>query len=540
MACVPRIQWAYTQSVRTSLVSANPAVGAGVTLVATSVLVAALAPFRTDIGLLNVGFLFLLLTLIAASVWGRPVGILAALLSNLALNFFFLEPLHTFTVQEPRNVVALAIFLAVSTIGSALLATASASAQEAKRRQAETEVALALSQALALETQPENALQTLCVVVTSGLQNPGTAVLVREGDEWQPVANAGVETARRQPDRAECLLADRAAAGRRTVAVGRTGIETSRRRRIVIPAGRETAYESAGAVAFVPLVLGDEVRGVLRLDGPIGESPFRDEPRRFLEAVASEAAITLQRLDLAADAARSEALAQADQMKAALLASISHDLNTPLAGIKAAISSLLDPSISWSADDVAAFHRSISLQTDRLMRLIHDVLDLNRIQAGELTPEHASLAVRDLFERAVGTTREEAADRHVSIEADPTLHVVGDEPLLTQALVNLLENAFRYSREGGAVHLSARRSGASVAVEVVDEGPGIPAEDLPHVFDRFFRSRPVGRSVRGSGLGLTIVKSFVELCDGSVSVDSSPLGTTFRIRLPADESRVSA
>ncbi len=509
-----------------------------VSLLATSLLVGILVPFRADIGLLNVGFLFLLLTLLIASIWGRAIGIFAALLVNVAFNFFFLEPLHTFTVQEPRNIVALAIFLAVSAIGGGLLAAAVASAQEARRRQAEAEVALALSRALGLETEPENALQTLCVVVTSALSNPGAAVLVRGQDGWQPVASAGGESSRRLPDTAERALADRAASEGRTLGMGGAVSQTTRRKRIVIPHGREAAYEPGLAVAFVPLLLGDEVRGVLRLDGPLGDSPFGGDPTRLLEAVAAEAAITLQRIELAREAARTEALDQADQMKAALLSSISHDLNTPLAGIKAAVSSLLDPAVSWSTGDVDALHRTIDWQTNRLVRLIGDILDLNRIQAGELTPEQTSLSVRDLLEKALRATSPEAEGRSMTIDAEDSCRVIGDEPLLTQAIVNLIENALRYSRPGGAVRLTAVDHRETVEIRVEDEGPGIPQADLPHVFERHFRSGEV--RVPGSGMGLTIVKSFVELCRGKVSVESSPAGTVFRIHLPADtESQVA-
>jgi signal transduction histidine kinase len=137
----------------------------------------------------------------------------------------------------------------------------------------------------------------------------------------------------------------------------------------------------------------------------------------------------------------------------------------------------------------------------------------------------------------VQTTSAEAEGRSVTVVADDSCRVVGDELLITQALVNLLENALKYSRPGGAVRLAATASGETVEIQVEDEGPGIPEADLPHVFERHFRSGEV--RVPGSGLGLTIVKSFVELCGGSVSVDSSPSGTLFRIRLPADtESHV--
>jgi signal transduction histidine kinase len=122
----------------------------------------------------------------------------------------------------------------------------------------------------------------------------------------------------------------------------------------------------------------------------------------------------------------------------------------------------------------------------------------------------------------------------VTIEAPDQLAFIGDEALILQAVVNLIENAIKYSTAGGAIHLRARREGPTVALEVADEGPGISESDLPFVFDRFYRAGEHSRRVKGSGLGLTIVKGFVELCGGSVSVSSSPGGTAFRIALPAD------
>jgi two-component system sensor histidine kinase KdpD len=504
--------------------------------VSTALLVAVMAPFREDIGLLNAGFIFLLLTLVIAAVWGREVGLFAAVLTNLAFNFFFIDPLYKFTVQEPSNFVALAVFLAVSVVGGTLLSEARRSAQIARRLQAEAEAALALSRALSLETEPEAALRTLCREVTTAFAAPGAAVLARTSGAWSVLASAGNEEAQRLPDPEERSLADRAAEERRIVGMGGAGLEPSRRRRVVIPRGREAAFERRHAVALVPLRLGEEVRGLLRLDGPIGESPFRANPERLLDAIAGEAAITLQRLDLAGQAAHAQALREADEMKSALMASISHDLKTPLAGIKASVSSLLDERISWSAEDIDAFHQAIDSQADRLNRIISDILDLNRIESGSLTPEHASLSVRTLLDRAREVTAMEARGREVVVDADESLAVLADEALIMQALVNLIENAIKYSTAGGSIRLTASRDGDAVSIRVADEGPGITPEDLPYVFERFYRADEHSRRVKGSGLGLTVVKGFVELCGGTVNVESSPAGTTFSIRLPASTS----
>jgi two-component system sensor histidine kinase KdpD len=302
---------------------------------------------------------------------------------------------------------------------------------------------------------------------------------------------------------------------------------------VVFPAGRQAALASERSVALVPLTIGGRVLGVLRLDGPVGDTPFREQPEQLLDAVANEAALAVQRTELAKAAAHAEALREADEMKSALMASISHDLKTPLAGIKAAISSLLDKRIHWSDDDVDAFQRAIDSQADRLNRVISDILDLNRIESGALTPEQGEVPVLGLLERARSATQLETTGRNVTVDAPAELVVMTDEALIVQAVVNLIENAVKYSTPGSAIHLKAWAAGERVLVSVADEGPGIAPEDLPYVFERFYRAEEHSRRVKGSGLGLTIVKGFVELCGGEVSVESSPAGTRFLINLPA-------
>jgi two-component system sensor histidine kinase KdpD len=505
-------------------------------LIATAsaaLLTAVLAPFRDGVGLLNEGLLFLLLTLLAAAVWGRAVGIYTAVIANLSLNFFFIEPLHTFTVADAKNVLALLVFLIVSIIGGALLAAAKQATAEANRRQAETAVALRLSRAMSGQTEPERALQALCEEVVRSFSAPGAAVLTRAGGGWQTLACAGGIQGGRPPDSEERLALERSAEQGAFQGLGFTGLSRTKPRRIFVPKGRESAYHLERSVAFVPLKLGERILGVLRVDGPIGESPFRAEPESLLAAVAGEAAVAVERIELAREAAHAQALREADEMKSALMASVSHDLKTPLAAISGAIASIMDKSTSWSEDDVDAFNEIIASQSDRLNRLIGGILDLNRIEAGSLRPEQEPLRVLDLLERAREATKPQTGTRDVSVEAPPELKALADESLISQALVNLIENAAKYSKPGGAIHLKATDQAGRVVITVEDEGPGIAPQDLPYVFERFYRAEEHSRRVRGSGLGLTIVKAFVELCGGEAAVESTPRGTRFTIRLPA-------
>ena len=512
------------------------------TVAGTAVLVGALAPFQHKIGLLNEGLLFLLLTLLVSSTWGWLVGLFAAVLCNLALNFFFVPPLHTFTVHHPANVFALFLFLLVSVVGGSLLSIARAAARQARRRQAETEVLLSLSRTMIGRTEPREALIALCQEVVQAFAARGAAVLSGADGSWTLLASAGADSSGRQPDAEERAMAGRAVAEGMSVMLGQTGLSTGRRPRIVRPrVPMPRAEEPPRSIAFVPLQVGGRTLGVLRLDGPIGETPFRDHPARLLAAFASEAALALQRVELAQAAAHADALMQADEMKSALLASISHDLKTPLAGIKTGVSSLLDRSVNWSPEDVQAFLETIDSQADRLNRVISDVLDLNRIEAGAVTPTPKPVRARDLLEEARNRTALVTAGRSVSVDVPAEVRVLADESLILQALVNLVENAAKYSTPGGSIRLNGTARGSVAELSVEDDGPGIAPEDIPHVFDRFYRAAEHSRGVKGSGLGLAIVKGFVGLCGGSVRVESSAAGTRFVVTLPlAEQTTLSA
>jgi two-component system sensor histidine kinase KdpD len=331
------------------------------------------------------------------------------------------------------------------------------------------------------------------------------------------------------------MMAERATDTSKIMRSGHTGLGTTRRVRIVAPSGSQRVRDVQAGAAFVPLVVAERTLGVLRLDGPIGRTPFAEHPDSLLAAFAREAALGVQRTELAQEASHADALRQADEMKSALMTSISHDLKTPLAGIKTAVSSLLDASVNWSPDDRAAFLDTIDSQADRLNRVISDILDLNRIESGVIAPARRAVQVASLLDEARERTALATDPRVVTVDAPAAIYAQADESLISQALVNLIENAGKYSSSGLPIHLAARSIGASVEIDVADEGPGIALQDLPHVFERFYRAQEGSRRVKGSGLGLAIVKGFVTLCGGTVRVESSPAGTHFIITLPAAE-----
>jgi two-component system sensor histidine kinase KdpD len=287
------------------------------------------------------------------------------------------------------------------------------------------------------------------------------------------------------------------------------------------------------AVIIAPLMIGEAALGVLRLDRQGGTAPDTDDPTELLEAFANEAALALQRVELAEQAARSQALAEAGEVKTALMMSISHDLKTPLATIKTSVSSLLDHSVPWTEEDREAFLETIDSQADYLNRAISEILDWNRVETGMVRPLLKQVLAADLLADAIERTGPSMRGRNVSIEADSGLALELDPSLVVQALVNLLENADKYSDPGGEVRLRTYRDQGRGVLSVEDQGPGIAADDLPHIFERFYRSRREGTRARGSGLGLALVKAFVELSGGTVEVESSSSGSTFRLVFPA-------
>jgi two-component system sensor histidine kinase KdpD len=321
--------------------------------------------------------------------------------------------------------------------------------------------------------------------------------------------------------REEELLAEEALAHRDTV-FRRPGSRVGRRT-LAAPGEADTT--------FVPILTGPGAPAVLRLAG-ILRPPEGVPMARLLASFANEASVALHRAHLQEEAREVAALRRADEFKSALLSSVSHDLRSPLTAVKAAVGSLRDESLPLSDDDRKAFLATIETQTDRLTSSVTNLLEMSRLEGGAVTPSLERLEARALLEEVVAATAQATAGRDVRVEGPPEVWLRADYGLMMQALTNLVENAARYSTPGAPISLVAAPEDGLVTLTVSDEGPGIPAADLPHVFEKFYRGQGKSRG-RGTGLGLSIVKAMAELCGGTVNVSSSPQGTTFSITLPA-------
>jgi two-component system sensor histidine kinase KdpD len=396
-------------------------------------------------------------------------AVLAAVAASLLLNWYFTEPIHTFAIQQPPELLALLLFVTVAVAVSSVVHLAAARAVQAARARDEAAGMLELAQTvLGGADSPAAVLDHLTAA------HGGQAELAeRVSGRWIRAASSGVPG--------------------RLPAASRIGIRDDL---ILLVAGQASSATPA-----------------------------------LLAGYAAQAAAALDRERLRTQAAQAEALAEGNRMRTALLAAVSHDLRTPLASIKASVSSLRQTDVQWSADDEADLLATIEQNADRLDALIGNLLDMSRLHAGSLQPFLRPVAIDEVAPVALL-----GLDSPVRVEIavpDGFPLVLADPGLLERVLANLFANALRYSPAGGPPpELRAQLAGDQVAIEVVDHGPGVPDEAKERIFEPFTR---VGDRVPGGvGLGLAVARGFAEAMGGQIAARDTPGGgLTVAITLPA-------
>lgn len=497
----------------------NPRFGWPVAIVALGGLTVALAPLLGEAEIVAVTMVFLLIVLLVSATWGYAVGLFSAVLADLLLNLFFVPPLHTVAVQEPRNVAALVVFLAVAIVGASMLALLRGQLAVARRSTEELATMLNLSRDLALAATPEGALAVLAQSVSRTVRAKRCDILRLTGGAWVVVVSTGGGNG---------LNRDEAALANAAIESGRVS-----RRSTGNQPGRASLLRSRQRPAtdtFLPFRTAGGELGVIRILGAL-TAPRSGDLDALLQAFADEAGVAIHRVRLAEQARQAEALQQSDEFKSVLLSSVSHDLRSPLTAIKAAVGSLRTGDVDWTDEDRDQLLGAIESQADRLTATVADLLEMSRLEGGAIKPTLEPTSIAVIFQDAMVATQAATTGRHLCVDAPEDLWVRADYGLLLQALTNLIENAAKYSTAHGAIELRAEAAKGRVILEVADHGPGIPEVDLPHIFDKFYRGS-TGTKVSGTGLGLAIVRAMVELSGGRVTVDSSSSGTRFRISLP--------
>jgi len=442
---------------------------AGVLLAAgLPLLTAALVAAQPHLGLADDLLIYLVAVVAIAVVGGFWPAVLGAVTASLLLNWYFTKPVHTLTIAQPRSLLALLLFVTVAVTVSSVVHLAARRAIQAARSGEDAASLLALAQ-----------------TVLGGADTPA-AVLDHLTSTWQGRAEL-VEQVRDQWVRV-CL--------------------------------RGTAPDSAAVTRVA-------VRPRLAL---LVAGQSRPLSARMLDGFAAQAAAALDRDRLRTQAAQAEALAEGNRMRTALLAAVSHDLRTPLASIKASVSTLRQTDVQWTADDEAALLATIEQAADRLDALIGNLLDMSRLSTGSLQPFLRPTAIDEVAPVAL---RGLDAGTNVRMVVPDGLPLVRTDPgLLERVLANLFANALAYSPPDQPPALHARQEGQRVILDVVDHGRGVPDELKPRMFEPFERLS-ARNSGTGVGLGLAVVKGFIDTIGGSVAAaDTDGGGLTMRVTLP--------
>jgi two-component system, OmpR family, sensor histidine kinase KdpD len=438
-------------------------VGVVVAALAVTVTTLVIFPLRKHVPAVSTGPLYLLGVLLVSSYWGLWLGVLTSLASAAAFNFFHIPPTGRFTISDPQNWVALGVYFAAAVVVSTLADAARARAIEAEQRSREADLAAELAR-----------------LILGG----------REAADAFPEAEQRIAQAVGL-QRAELKL----------------GWVDGDQERIAIPLVSE----------------GDRV-GTLLIPRTTPPSEIEEVHRAVVPSLSALVSAALRRQRLESEVVETKALRRSDVMKTALLRAVSHDLRSPLTAIRTAAAGVSSRTVS--EEERAELATVIAGESDRLSRLIENLLDLSRLEAGTLEPRRDWYSLEEVVEAA-----SEGFDGPLDVRIEPGLPLLeGDSAQVERALGNLLENAARYS-DGEPVSVRASAAGPRVQLRVSDSGPGIPKEQLAHIFEPFYRVE--GTTGGGSGLGLAIAKGFIEVNGGRLRAQSLPgQGATFVIEFP--------
>ncbi|HEU4389047.1 MAG TPA: ATP-binding protein [Blastocatellia bacterium] len=458
----------------------------------------------------TVSLSLLLVVLAVASTYGLGPGILASVLGMLCFNFFFLEPVGTFTIRDPQNWVALSVFLVTAATASHLSSRARVRAREAERRREEVTKLYQLSRAIIATPESDTAAASIARQVIDVFGAAYCAVFLPADGEWVRAAYAAdLEF--------EPVMAD---------------VRDSYEKGSRIVYGHNWASEQppASVVIYTPLKVGVRSTGVLAMI-------TRNVDPNTVDAIAGLVALALERARFLKEVSRTEALRQSDELKAAILASISHDLRTPLTAIRAAVESLLETDVELDREALNEFHSIIAEEVERLTGLIQNLLEMARIEAGELRVARQWESVEELIDSVL--LRCEPALRSHRIEANsldvlPLVKI--DARLISQALANLIDNAAKYSPATSEIALNVRIEHGTLIVSIADEGEGIAPDELELVFEKFYRGKRSDTGRReGTGLGLAIARGIVGAHGGKIWAENGAgRGARFVFSIPVE------
>lgn len=463
----------------------------------------------------SVALVFLAAVLISAVRFGLFPSLLACLASALAYNYFFLPPLYTFTITDPNNVIALFFFTLVSVVASNLTARVRAQALSARQRAKTTEDLYGFSRKLAGAVALDDLLWATVYQIALMLK-VRVVILMPE--------NGTIAVRTGYPPEDQLDSADLGAA--------KWAWEHAR------AAGRGADTLPGTKRLFLPLRTGRGIVGVVGLDNDRAGPILTPDQRRLLDALMDQAALAIERINLAEDVDRARIAAEAERLRSALLTSISHDLRTPLASILGAASSLRN--YGKTLDDAAQREMLDTIQEEgeRLNRFIANLLDMTRLESGALAPRLDNVDLADVIGSALERTKKVLAGHTVELALPENLPMLRVDPvLLEQVIFNVLDNAGKYAPRGSRIRLQGYVGNGAVRLQIMDEGDGIPEADLERIFDKFYRVQAGDRRRAGTGLGLAICRGLTEAMGGTIVAANRPdrQGAVFTLTLPVTD-----
>lgn len=466
----------------------------------------------------NLSMIFLIAVAVCAVTFGLSSAIAASVLSFLAFDFFFVDPRYEFTISQPHEFLSLLVLLVVAVITGWLAGRVREQSLGLRTRVQAAQSLFDLSRKLSGAANVDDVFWAAAVHAQKTLD--ATCVLLLRPDDGElNIAAAWPPVDRLDPGE---------------TGAARWAMEKSE------PSGWRTGTLPNVRFQFRPLTTTRGVVGVCGFEPKMSAEPLSAQDERMLTAILEQTAIAIDRSLLVDESVKAAALEESEKLRTTLLASLSHDLRTPIASITGAVTSLRQLGDKMPVADRRDLLVSIEEEAGRLSRFVTNLLDMSRIESGALAPRRDIVDVTEVVRAAVARCKKIFPDQKTAVSLAADLPAIrGDANLLGQVLFNLLDNAHKYGGAAGAV-VHARREGEDVVVTVTDEGPGIKPADLERVFEKFYRGgRPDGRKA-GTGLGLSICRGLVEAMGGTIIAQSPAIrrrGTRIVLRFPAEKPR---
>jgi two-component system, OmpR family, sensor histidine kinase KdpD len=464
----------------------------------------------------NLVMVYLLGIVAVAMRTGRGPSLLAAVLSVAALDFFFVPPHFTFAVSDARYLFTFVVMLIVGLVISGLTVRTRSQADAARHRERQTAALYAMARELASTREVAALAQVAIRHVSEVFHGQVVLLLPGAGGGLQPGAGAQFEV------------------DANDLGVARWVFEHRQ------PAGLGTSTLPGASALYVALLGSTGPVGVLGLRPP--DRHAMDEPERLhqLETFAGQTALALERARLAQEAQEAEVRIESERLRNSLLSSVSHDLRTPLATITGAVSTILDAPAPLETRTHRELLESVHEEAERLNRLVQNLLEMTRLESGALQLRKELHPPEEVIGAALGRLGKQLANRRVTTKVPSDLPLVPmDDVLVEQVLVNLLDNALKYTPAGSPIEVIATATDENLTIEIADHGPGLPRGEEDRVFEKFYRGEPVG--ARGAGLGLAICRGIVRAHGGRIWAQNLPGGgVAFLFTLPLGAPRAAS